>query len=98
MTDRIELVAAAKADIRGQARWVRGNISPTAADKWLDGLYKAIDTLQTRPLRCPVAAESDRFPEELRQAWQAETQAKDGSSGGSARHSHADASRCVIMS
>jgi hypothetical protein len=28
-------------------------------------LYKAIDTLQTQPLRCPFAAESDKFPEEI---------------------------------
>jgi plasmid stabilization system protein ParE len=65
MKYRIELAATAKADIHGQVRWLRENISPAAATKWLDGLYKAIDTLQTRPLRCPVAAVSDRFPEEL---------------------------------
>ena len=41
--------------------------SPTAAEKWLAGLYKAIDTLQTRPLRCPIAAESDKFREEIRE-------------------------------
>ena len=65
MKYRIELAATAKADIHGQARWLRENISPTAAANWLEGLYKAIDTLQTRPLRCPVAAESDKFPEEM---------------------------------
>src|SRR5262249_62384085 len=65
MKYRIELAATARADIHAQARWLRENISPAAATKWLDGLYKAIDTLQTRPLRCPVAAESDKFPEEL---------------------------------
>jgi hypothetical protein len=30
-------------------------------------LFKAIDTLQTRPMRCPVAAENDKFPEEIRE-------------------------------
>jgi len=65
MKYRIELAATAKADIRGQAQWLRQYISPAAATKWLDGLYKAIDTLQTRPLRCPVAAESDKFPAEI---------------------------------
>jgi plasmid stabilization system protein ParE len=65
MKYRIELAATAKADIRGQAQWQRENVSPAAATKWLDGLYKAIDTLQTRPLRCPVAAEGDKFPEEI---------------------------------
>jgi plasmid stabilization system protein ParE len=67
MTYRIELAATAKADIRSQAQWLREQISPAAADKWLAGLYKAIDTLQTSPLRCPLAAESDKFPEEIRE-------------------------------
>jgi plasmid stabilization system protein ParE len=65
MKFRIELAATAKAAVRAQAQWLRKNLSPAAADKWLDGLYKAIDTLQIRPMRCPVAAESDKFPEEI---------------------------------
>jgi len=65
MRYRVELAATAMADIRGQAQWLRENISAPAATKWLDGLYKAIDTLQIRPLRCPVAAESHEFPEEI---------------------------------
>ena len=67
MKYRIELAATAKADIRGQGQWLCDEVSPAAADKWLTGLYKTIDTLQTRPLRCPVAAESDKFPEEIRE-------------------------------
>jgi plasmid stabilization system protein ParE len=67
MKHRIELAATAKADIYGQAKWLRDEVSPSSAEKWLAGLYKAIDTLQTRPLRCPVAAEHDRFPEEIRE-------------------------------
>ena len=43
MTYHIELAATAKADIHGQAEWLRENVSPTAATKWLDGLYKTID-------------------------------------------------------
>ena len=66
MKYRIELAATAKTDIRAQAQWLREQASPAAADKWLAGLYRTIDTLQTRPLRCPVAAESDKFPEEKR--------------------------------
>jgi plasmid stabilization system protein ParE len=65
MKYRIELAATAKADIRQQAQWLREQASPAKADQWLAGLYKAIDTLQTRPLRCPVAAENDKFPEEI---------------------------------
>ena len=52
MTYRIELAETAKADILRQAQWLRENISPGAADKWLEGLYKAINTLHTRLLRC----------------------------------------------
>jgi hypothetical protein len=33
MKYRIELAATAKADIHGQARWLRENISPAAAMK-----------------------------------------------------------------
>ena len=67
MTYRIELAKTTKADIRSQAQWLRENVSDAAALTWLAGLYKAIDTLKTRPLRCPVAAESDKFPEEIRE-------------------------------
>jgi plasmid stabilization system protein ParE len=67
MKYQIELAATAKADIRRQAHWLLEQVAPAAAEKWLDGLYKAIDTLQTRPLHRPVAAESDRFPEEIRE-------------------------------
>lgn len=65
MTYRIALAATAKADIRSQAQWLRENVSPAAAGKWLAGLYQALESLQTRPLRCPLAAASDQFPEPI---------------------------------
>ena len=40
MKYRIEPAATAKADIRGQAQWLREQVSPAAADEWLAGLYK----------------------------------------------------------
>ena len=67
MKYRIELAATAKADIHQQARWLHDQASPNAADRWLAGLYKAIDTLATRPQRCLVSAESYKLPEELRE-------------------------------
>lgn len=67
MRYRIELAETAKADIREQARWLRDQASPAQAERWLAGLYKAIARLETRPLRWPLAAESDRFPEEIRE-------------------------------
>jgi plasmid stabilization system protein ParE len=67
MKYRVELAATAKADIRQQAQWLREQASPLKSERWLAGLEKALDTLQARPQRCPVAAESDRFPEEIRE-------------------------------
>ncbi len=67
MKYRIELAETAKADIREQVRWLRDQISPAAADRWLAGLDKAVGTLETRPMRCPTIAENDKFTEELRE-------------------------------
>jgi len=67
MKYRVALAATAKADIRESARWMIDQASQAVADKWLAGLDKAMATLETRPRRCPVAAEGDKFPEEIRQ-------------------------------
>ncbi len=67
MKYRVELAATAKADIRESARWLIDQASQAVADKWLAGLDKAMATLETRPQRCPVAAEGDKFPEEIRE-------------------------------
>jgi plasmid stabilization system protein ParE len=67
MKYRVELAETAKADIRAQARWLREQVSAAAADRWVAGLSRAIDTLQSRPTRCPIAAESEKFPDEIRE-------------------------------
>jgi plasmid stabilization system protein ParE len=67
MTYRIELAASALTDIRDATRWLRDEASPAAADKWLTGLFKAITSLEKQPLRCPLAAENDNFPQEIRE-------------------------------
>lgn len=66
MRYRIELAESAKVDLRDVVRWIKNEVSPAAADKWLDGLLSAAGTLKDQPLRCPLAAESDRFPEDIR--------------------------------
>ena len=63
---RLELAASARADMREAAQWIRQEVSPEAADRWLAQLHKAILTLRRQPLRCPLADENDRFPEEIR--------------------------------
>ena len=67
MTFRIRLAATAKADIRATTLWLREKSSKVVADRWLASLQKTINTLATRPERCPLAAESHKFPEELRE-------------------------------
>ena len=65
MTYRIIIEATAEVGIREAYRY-RFEKSPAVAEKWRVGLLKAIATLQTHPLRCPVADENDDFEEELR--------------------------------
>lgn len=67
MSHRIEVTATARDDIRETARWLRDQASPETADRWLDGLFRAMSTLERQPMRCPLAAESDKFPEEIRE-------------------------------
>jgi plasmid stabilization system protein ParE len=66
MIYRIELADTAKADLREATRWIRDEVTPDSADRWLTGLLKAANTLQKQPLRCPLAEESDKFPEDIR--------------------------------
>ena len=40
--------------------------SPDNAVKWFRGLYRAIDTLETMPERCPFIREKDAFKVEVR--------------------------------
>lgn len=40
--------------------------SPQNAIKWLRELYKAIDTLETMPERCPIVREHEVFNDEVR--------------------------------
>jgi plasmid stabilization system protein ParE len=67
MNYRVELAETAKMDIRRQSQWLRDESSSAAAEKWLTGLYKAIDTLKARPSRFPLAVENDKFPGEIRE-------------------------------
>lgn len=40
--------------------------SPGNADRWFNGLRKAIDSLEQMPRRCPLAPENSAFEEEIR--------------------------------
>ncbi len=56
----------AKAEVREVYRWYY-NQSPSAAEKWLGKLLKAVETLSTTPERCALAPENDAFGESIRQ-------------------------------
>lgn len=62
----IEIAISARIDMAETARWMRDEISPSAAEKWLARLHKTILSLRRQPLRCPLADENDRFLEEIR--------------------------------
>jgi plasmid stabilization system protein ParE len=64
---RIEIAASAQADADAAYAWMAENISPAFAEKWYRELFKQIDTLTKHPQRYPVARESHKFPEEIRE-------------------------------
>lgn len=67
MTYRIIIEPTAERELRSAVRWKTEHASPTVAALWYNGLIKIIGTLQRQPSRCPLAAENDKFPEEIRE-------------------------------
>lgn len=67
MTYHIIIEPTAERGIRESVRWLTEQASPHVAAKWFNGLIQAIDTLKTFPARWPLAAESDKFPVEVRE-------------------------------
>jgi plasmid stabilization system protein ParE len=55
----------ARADIEAAYLYLRER-APAAAERWLDGIEKAVLTLEQFPFRCGIAPESREFPEEIR--------------------------------
>jgi plasmid stabilization system protein ParE len=67
MTYRIIVEPTAEREIRSAVSWMIENASRTVAARWYNGLLKKIDTLRLHPARCPLVAENDKFPEEIRE-------------------------------
>lgn len=67
MTYRVIIEPTANQGIREAYQWIVTQRSPVAAAKWYNALEKKVQTLARHPHRCPVAAENDRFPEEIRE-------------------------------
>lgn len=66
MKYRVVILPTAKVELREAYRWYY-NKSPSAAEKWLARLLKAVETLSQYPERCARAPEDDAFEERIRQ-------------------------------
>ncbi len=67
MTYHVVIEPTAAAEIRGAVRWITENRSPSAAARWYIALQAKVSSLESRPNRCPTAAEDDQFPEVIRE-------------------------------
>ena len=67
MTYRLRVTARAVADADEAYAWIAEHRSPAQAERWYQELFTQMETLTRHPTRCPRAAESDKFPEELRE-------------------------------
>lgn len=65
-TYRVEPTDKALVDAGEAYFWINDQ-SEEAALSWYEGLMKAFRSLETNPLRCPLASESVFFEEEIRQ-------------------------------
>src|SRR5438477_8604739 len=66
MKFRVVVEPPAAPDIEAAYLYLRER-APAAADRWLTGMEKALDSLQTMPRRHGLARESAEFEEEIRQ-------------------------------
>lgn len=67
MSYRIIVEPSAEREIRSALRWIIENQSRSRAGTWYHGLLKKVATLKTNPGRCPLAAENDKFDDEIRE-------------------------------
>lgn len=64
---RVEVTDRARDEADAAYAWLAANVSDDLALRWYLGLFEQIETLGALPTRCPVAEESARFPEEVRE-------------------------------
>ncbi len=67
MTFRVEITARARDEADAIFAWTAENRSPGQAEVWYRGLFEEIESLTRQPARCPVARESRKLPEEVRE-------------------------------
>ena len=64
---QVEITERARDDADSAYTWMVEHISPAFAEAWYEGLFQQIESLRRNPRLCPVAAESSRFAEEVRE-------------------------------
>ncbi|HZP84671.1 MAG TPA: helix-turn-helix domain-containing protein [Chthonomonadaceae bacterium] len=67
MAYRVSISPAALRDAEAGYLWLKEQVSERQATKWYNGLVEAVYSLDTLPLRCPLAAESAELGMALRQ-------------------------------
>lgn len=66
MKYEVLLTGEADQDLRIAYEWYLAR-SPDAAQRWYDGIMRAVASLERDPQRCALANENERTPVELRQ-------------------------------
>jgi len=67
MNYAVLILPEAEDSIFRAAEWWAKTHSPQQAQRWFEGIYAAIETLEQQPQRCPLAREHGFFPIELRE-------------------------------
>ena len=67
MKYRVKYAQTARQDMRDISAWLTRRGSRAVALKWSRELRVKVTTLKEFPLRCPLAAESENFPVEIRE-------------------------------
>ena len=67
MKYQVRLTEKAEQDVASALEWFREQAAMAAGAKWLAQLQAKIDTLETRPARCGLAAESQDLGLEIRE-------------------------------
>jgi len=67
MSYRVALTDQAREELDQACTWWGENRSPAQAVRWYNGFIEVLQSLAKSPERCPLAAENDAFPYELRQ-------------------------------
>ena len=66
MKHAVHVLQHARIEIRLHHAWMRKNNSHASAEKWYDGIYARIDSLENNPAMWPLADESPTLDFELR--------------------------------